>query len=335
MLRFSNNSVKGALIALAVTMLLSSCGSDSKKGSEKAVETKKVVSVPNFNPDSAYTYIQKQVEFGPRVPGSEAHINTKEYLINKLKTFGAKVNPQEFEATTFDGQVLSLTNIMASFSPEKTKRILLATHWDSRPFADKDSERKNEPIDAANDGASGVGILLEIARILNENENPEVGVDLLLFDGEDWGETEDADVPTPEGLDSWWCLGSQYWAKNKGNYSAYYGILLDMVGGKNAKFYIEGMSKYYAASIVNKVWNQGIELGYSNYFVKQPGGQTTDDHVFVNEYAKIPMVDIISFDPKDGGFGDFHHTHKDNMEIISKETLEAVGETVLHVVYYE
>ncbi|UII28641.1 M28 family peptidase [Fulvivirga maritima] len=326
--------IKYFVYLLFIGLVITSCGGDSKK-SNKETEAKKVVSVPDFNADSAYHFVAKQVEFGPRVPGTEAHEATKQYLISTFKAYGAEVKPQEFTATTFDNQQVQLTNIMASFNPKATKRILLASHWDARPFADKDSVRKYEPIDAANDGASGVGVLLEVARVLHNNAQPEVGIDLMLFDGEDWGETQGADVPTPQGLDTWWCLGSQYWAKNKGNYSAYYGILLDMVGGKNAKFYVEGMSKYYASSIVDKVWNKGIELGFSNYFIKQPGGQTTDDHVFVNEYAKIPMIDIIAFNPKDGGFGDFHHTHQDNMSLISKETLDAVGETLLHVVYYE
>ena len=144
---------------------------------------------------------------------------------------------------------VSLTNIIGSFNPEQKKRILLAAHWDTRPFADKDTENLNGPLDGANDGASGVGVLLEVARVINENEGPNVGVDIIFFDGEDWGDGEGSVPPPTDGKESWWCLGSQYWSKNKHipNYSAYYGILLDMVGAPNATFYYDGVSQQNAA----------------------------------------------------------------------------------------
>ncbi|MEL7004958.1 MAG: M28 family peptidase [Bacteroidota bacterium] len=326
--------------ALLALLVLNSCDTDKKKeNAAEPDEEERVVSVPVFNSDSAYFFVQKQVNFGPRVPNTEAHQQTGDYLIDKFKSYGAFVQTQEFESQTFDNKTIQLRNIIASYSPEKTKRILLAAHWDSRPFADKDDERTDEAIDAANDGASGVAVLLEIARLLNNNVMPNVGVDMILFDGEDWGNDVDyqGNYPTPPGLDSWWCLGSQHWSKNKHrpNYSAYYGILLDMVGGKDAKFYIEGYSKQFAPSIVDKVWNRGVQLGHSRYFVRQNGGHITDDHYFVNQYAKIPMIDIIPTDPVTQSFGSFHHTHDDNMDIISRETLTAVGSTVMHVIYYE
>ena len=324
----------------AITFLsLSGCGSDTKKEETKTTPTEeKVVNVPNFNADSAYYFIDEQVSMGPRVPNSDAHRQAAAYFVSKFESYGAKVHVQEFEATTFDNQQLALKNIIASFQPEKSKRILLAAHWDSRPFADKDPERPNEPIAAANDGASGVGVLLEIARAISQNTPPEVGIDIILFDGEDWGERNGAaSQPLPDGLDSWWCLGSQHWSKNKhkAGYSAYYGILFDMVGAQGATFPKEGTSMYYARSIVEKIWNRAAILGFSNYFINRQPGEITDDHVFVNEYAKIPMVDIVHFDSENGYFGDFHHSHKDNMSIISKETLEAVGETTLAVIYHE
>lgn len=313
-----------------------SCTAD-KKESKETVEEEKIVEVPDFNPDSAYQFISTQVAFGPRVPNTPAHRQAGDYFIEKLTSYGAKVQTQDFEATTFDNERLYLRNIIASFNPEKKKRILLAAHYDSRPFADKDTKRKNEPIDGANDGASGVGVLLEVARLLGQKA-PDVGVDIILFDGEDWGEKIDGgNQPLPDGLDSWYCLGSQYWAKNKHQkgYSAYYGILLDMVGAENAKFPMEGTSVYFARSIVDKVWSRASRLGYSNYFIKKRTAEITDDHLFVNKYANIPMVDIVHYDHANGYFGDFHHTHRDNMSIISKETLEAVGETLLAVIYYE
>jgi glutaminyl-peptide cyclotransferase len=320
-----------------IVLLGFALGACSGNKDKKADEPARVVNVPSFNPDSAYYFVQQQVNFGPRIPNSNAHKRTAEYLANKLQQYGAKVIRQSFFATSFDNQKLSLTNIIASFNPDKKKRILLAAHWDTRPFADKDSEKPNATFDGANDGASGVGTLLEIARVI-KNSAPEVGVDIILFDGEDWGE-KDGEQQThhlPDGLQEWWCLGSQHWSKNKHvpNYSAYFGILLDMVGGKNAQFAREGYSLEYAPSIVDKVWNAGSRLGFSHVFVNTRIGAITDDHVFVNETAKIPMIDIISYDQMTG-FGDFHHTRKDNMDIISKETLQAVGQTLLQVVYYE
>jgi glutaminyl-peptide cyclotransferase len=180
---------------------------------------------------------------------------------------------------------------------------------------------------------------LEIARTLSQSAAPQVGVDIILFDGEDWGEKNGSQQshPLPLELKDWWCLGSQYWANHKHvpNYSAYYGILLDMVGAKDAKFPREGYSQQFAPGIVEKVWNTAGRLGYSSIFVKQNRGEVTDDHFFVNSMAKIPMIDIVHFDPANGFFGDFHHTRKDNMSLIDDKTLKAVGETLLNVIYYE
>jgi len=321
-------------------LFLASCGGEKE---QKKTETPaKVVNVPAFSADSAYQFVKKQVDFGPRIPNSPAHRKASDYFISQFKKYGAAVISQEFVATTFDNQRLNLRNIIASFHPEKQKRILLAAHWDTRPFADKDPVKPNAAFDGANDGGSGTGVLLEIARVIGSGSPPEVGVDIILFDGEDWGDDGgewgrkyDA-KKLPDGYEEWWCLGSQYWAKHKHkpNYSAYFGILLDMVGGKNAQFSKEGYSLEYAPGVLDKVWKAGSQLGFSHVFINQKTGIITDDHLFVNEYARIPMIDIISFDPG-SGFGDFHHTQKDNMEIISKETLEAVGKTLLRVIYYE
>lgn len=326
---------------------LFSCSSDKEKKAAQELETPvKVVSVPSFNPDSAYFFIQKQVDFGPRIPNSVAHKKAGDYFINQFKAYGATVTVQQFDATTYDNQKLYLRNIIAAFYPEKTKRILLAAHWDTRPFADKDPENPRANLDGANDGASGVGVLLEIARVLNLSTPPDVGIDMILFDGEDWGfDTLTAeklygtssDFKLPKNLDSWWCLGSQYWSKNKHkpNYSAYYGILLDMVGARNALFTKEGTSMEYAPGIVDKVWKTASRLGYGHVFINKREGAITDDHVFVNAFAKIPMINIVHYDATDGFFGDFHHSRKDNMNVISKETLEAVGITLLNTIYYE
>ncbi len=296
------------------------------------------INVRTFNSDSAYFFVERQVQFGPRVPNSQPHRETAAFLINRLKSYGAVVVEQDFQAFTFDHQQLKLKNIIASFFPEATKRILLAAHWDTRPIADKDDKNKSASFDGANDGASGVGVLLEIARLLSSNEATRVGIDIILFDGEDWGEREGMPaVELPDGQESWWCLGSQYWANNKHKkgYSAQYGILLDMVGAKRSQFYREEVSLQFAAKTVEKVWDKAAQLGYSDYFVKQNVGGITDDHVFVNQLAKIPMIDIVPYKAGIGFFGDYHHTAKDNLDLISKETLAAVGNTLLHVLYYE
>ena len=332
---------KRLLLGLTILSILTiSCDSSKKTSSEeKATENTKTVKVPSFNSDSAYAFVKKQVDFGPRVPNTQAHVQTGNYLVEKLKSYGWEVIEQQFDATSFDYKPMPLRNIIGSYNPTARKRILLAAHWDSRPFADKDTQRKDEAILGANDGASGVGVLLEIARLLSQGDSLNIGVDIIFFDGEDWGNDSSNQKYTPvrDGWEEWWCMGSQYWSKNKHKrrYSAFYGILLDMVGGKNAKFYIEDYSNRTAPSIVDKVWGQASILGYDRYFIRKPGGSITDDHYFVNKNTGIPMIDIIPMNPEDGSFGDFHHTHKDNMDIISRETLQAVGQTVITVLYNE
>ncbi len=329
-----------------VLLGLFGCSSDKGKAAREVEIPTKVVDVPGFNADSAYSFIQKQVDFGPRVPNSTAHKKAGDFFVAQFKTYGAQVIEQNFEATTYDNQKLYLRNIIASFYPEKKKRILLAAHWDTRPFADKDVTNPKAAFDGANDGGSGVGVLLEIARVLSVSSPPEVGVDMILFDGEDWGFDSytaerlyghNTDYKLPKGLDSWWCLGSQHWSRNKHvpNYSAYYGILLDMVGAKNALFTKEGASMEYAPGVVEKVWRTASRLGYGHVFINKKEGAITDDHIFVNAIARIPMINIVHYDATEGFFGDFHHSRKDNMEIISPETLDAVGTTLLTVLYYE
>jgi glutaminyl-peptide cyclotransferase len=327
------------LLAICAILLLS-CGQNRDK-KETSTEEKSIknVEVPVFNADSAYFFVQKQVGFGPRIPNSEAHRQASAFFVETLKRYGASITIQEFQAENYQGTQLNLKNIIASFHPEKTKRILLAAHWDTRPFSDKDPSAPEKPFQGANDGGSGVGVLLEIARVLSTSPPPDAGVDLILFDGEDWGEKEgkQGTHPLPSGLREWWCLGSQHWAKNKHkpNYSAYFGILLDMVGANNAQFHREGYSMEFAPSIVEKVWSHAHRLGYSHVFKRQTQAAVTDDHLFVNTIAKIPMINIVHFEPGIGFFGDFHHTQKDNLDLISKETLGIVGRTVLTTVYYE
>lgn len=337
--RLTHYQMKTLLFCLALMLALVSCGPDrDKASSHSAIATEGEVEMPVFNADSAFFFVQQQVNFGPRIPNTKAHQAAADFLVTRLTHYGAEVTVQEFESITFDNQKINLKNIIASFYPDRKKRILLAAHWDTRPFADKDKEQPNALFDGANDGGSGVGVLLEIARLLHGSEGPPVGIDIILFDGEDWGEKiSSGHMPLPSHLDSWWCLGSQHWSKHKhqANYSAYYGILLDMVGAKNARFYRESLSLAYAPRIVEKVWNAAEKLGYSHIFVKKNQGELIDDHKYVNEIAKIPMIDIVGYDPATGSFGSFHHTRADNIDLIDKEILAAVGRTVLYVLYHE
>lgn len=301
------------------------------------------ITPPVFNSDSALHFVQTQVDFGPRVPNSDEHAKCAEYLANKLTSYGAEVIVQEADAKAFNGATLHMKNIIGQFNPKNEKRILLCAHWDTRPFADKDQDQSKHgtPIDGANDGASGVGVLLEVARALQQ-KTPEYGVDIIFFDAEDYGALDFTmtNFQDYKSTEETWCLGSQYWSKNphKKGYKAKYGILLDMVGAENAVFPKEGYSLQYASKLVNYVWNRAHDLGYGNYFQKrvmQGYGGLIDDHLFINKYAGIPAIDIIHYDMDNNGFGFFHHTHQDNMDVIDPNTLKAVGEVVLDVVYNE
>lgn len=327
--------MKKILWVAVLPLILWSCGTKKEKKETVAQKPQHTVKVPNFNPDSAYAFTAKQVAFGPRTLNSTAHKKTGDYLVQKFKSYGGKVYEQTFDAKGYDGETYYLRNIIASFNPKQKKRIILASHWDTRPIADMDTVDTNKPIDGANDGAAGVGVILEIARVISQNAGPNVGVDMVLFDGEDNGEPEGQ---RSRGSQIYWCLGSQYWAKHPhvANYSAYYGILLDMVGAKNATFFKEGGSMQFAPTVMNQVWSNAHELGYGRYFIDQPAGGITDDHIFVNRDAKIPMIDIVDCNPAlDTYFKAYHHTHADNMDLISKESLDAVGETLLHTLYWE
>lgn len=284
---------------------------------------------PKFDEDSAYLFVKTQVDFGPRVPGTVPHAKCAEYLISKLKSFGWGVQMQNGNITTYDGKKFTLKNIIASYKPELSDRILLLSHWDTRPFADQDSVNRDKPADGADDGASGVAVLLEIARQFSLSE-PEVGIDILLDDLEDYGKEEGSEEDT-------WALGTQYWSKNPHvpGYKAKYGILLDMVGAKNATFPREGLSNESAPYVVKKIWNKAAHLGYSTYFVFEDIHGITDDHTYIISYANIPCVDIVNWDLSNGNFGFYHHRHSDNINIIDKKTLKAVGQTILEVLWEE
>ncbi|MDA0314205.1 MAG: M28 family peptidase [Bacteroidetes bacterium] len=320
-------------LLLLPVFLLAACA--EQKTTESSNTSTELKPYPAFNADSAYNFVQKQVDFGPRVPSTPGHAATKAWMMETLKKYGWSVEFQDFQAQTYDDLTWDLSNVIASINPQASKRILLAAHWDTRRIADKDKTRTSEPIDGANDGASGVAVLLEIARnISSQPLSAEIGIDLIFFDGEDDGEPEYA--LTRDNTKIWWCHGSQYWSKNKHlpNYSAYYGILVDLVGGKNARFYREGYSRKYASGILSKVWGIAGTLGHSGFFIQQDVAEILDDHAFTNEWAGIPTIDIIDFSPN-LGFGAYHHTHQDALEVIDRRTLKAVGETVLATIYQE
>ena len=329
------NTIFAALI-LSITL---SCGTSGEKMKETSVEMNLNES-PKPNADSLLAFVQKQVDFGPRVPNTEAHQKAADWFVKKFEGYGGKVVVQEFKDNVYDGTEVSLKNIIVSFNPSVKKRILLAAHWDTRPFGDKEAENDLIPIDGANDGASGVGVLLEVARVISTSMSPTVGVDMILFDGEDWGvhQNSERNYSLPSDLESWYCLGSQYWSKNKhsSNYTAYYGILLDMVGAPDATFYYDNVSQENAGRILTKTWDIAHQLGYQKYFIKEMGLRgIIDDHVFVNKNARIPMIDILDYRTNTNNFGPYHHTSNDNMSGISKETLSAVADVLLTVLYNE
>ena len=330
--------MKNKILTIVLSTLIISCDNDKKREKKVVIHTEPLTiqpkaEKPNFDGDSAYLYVKQQVDFGPRFPNNEAHGKCAKFLEKKLKSFGLNTTTQIGSATTFNNKIITIKNVIGAYKPDAKKRVLLFAHWDSRPFADQDSKNMTKPILGANDGASGVGILLEVARQLTISK-PNIGVDIIFFDAEDYGQPASMNATVSET----YCLGSQYWAKNphKENYTAEYGILLDMVGNSNPYFTQESISMNYAPQIVQKVWGNANSLGYNKYFVTQ---QTTfvgtDDHQFVNALAGIPSIDIIHFERSSGNFHSSWHTHNDNMDVIDKTSLSMVGEVLLYTIYQE
>jgi len=326
--------MKKMIFLLTGCLFLSCCGQKTVSDKRAAIttETISMTSTSVFDQDSAYAFVERQVQFGPRVPNTEAHKACARYLASELERFGAQLYVQEAVLTAYNGDRLQASNIIGVFNPAQTKRVLLFAHWDSRPYSDHDPDDNNhyKPIDGADDGASGVGVLLEIARQISLN-HIDKGIDIIFFDAEDYGSPtflNDYDINS-------WCLGSQFWAKNPHipNYKAAYGILLDMVGSKNATFYKEATSVQYAAPTVEMVWSTARNLGYGKYFINTSGSSITDDHQYVIKGRNIPCIDIIYLDPKSPhGFGSHWHTQQDTMDNIDRATLKAVGQTLLEVI---
>jgi len=324
----------GPLIVILVAVVCFSCKEDPKPAPKPA--EKKNVKVPTFSPESAYDFVADQMAFGPRVPGTDGHTACKEWIIAQMKSFGAEVTNQDFTADFHGRKGVPSTNIIAKINPNHPKRILLAAHWDTRAISEKeeDASLKSLPTPGADDGGSGVAVLLEVARTIQSNPI-DMGVDFVFFDAEDQGDSGDACVSSCS-----WCLGSQYWATNVDkSYSPIYGILFDMVGRKNASFHKEGISMVFAPTQTDKIWTLASRMGYSDYFIDQRAPQITDDHRFVNQIAKIPMLNIINLKPENQKethiFQKCHHTQCDDMDAIDKRTLRAVGQVTTAVLYKE
>ena len=329
--------MKKSLIIIVAALLLASCDGTKPTDPTTQDQPKKTVVVPQFNADSAYHFVAKQTEFGPRVPETQAHADCAEWLIAKLNECADTVIVQDFRARLFNGRGIDGQNLIGVFNPEAKKRIVLCAHWDSRPFADHDPDAANTrtPIDGANDGASGVGVLLECARQFKLQPLPaNLGVDIVFFDLEDYGpHTEEAEKYYDDRV-NYWALGSQHWSKTPHvyGYKAYYGILLDMVGGADPNFPKEYYSQGYAAWVSNKVWRRAADLGYRSFFSNELGTMISDDHLPMNEIAGI-----IDLHPESSNecFPEVWHTLNDNIEHIDKTTLGMVGDVLLHVVYEE
>ncbi len=324
------------IIGLLSLVMSASCSGKSVASADTSAQEDTFAGRDSFSADSAYSYVERQVSFGPRVPGSEAHKACHEWLVAKLGELADTVAVTGTPVKAWDGNTLPVRNIFARFNPQSPSRILLLAHYDTRPWADRDPDESARlvPFDGANDGASGVGILLEIARNL-ANEAPEIGVDILLTDVEDYGARDDSPAAHEEDT---WCIGSQQFAENLPYTAANaprMGILLDMVGGKNAKFHQEYFSVRYAQEPTAKVWAMAKRLGLGNRFPTSEGGSINDDHIPMIR-AGIPTTDIIeSKNAATGSFNPTWHTHADNIENIDKTTLGDVGRVVLNVIYSE
>lgn len=268
-----------------------------------------------FDGKHAFEYLEAQCDFGPRPSGSDAHEKTREYLVAELRRYSKEVVEQKFEYKTKKNEVLKMTNIIARFGKKGNEKILLAAHWDTRPFADKDPDpkKRDTPIIGANDGASGVAVLLELARVMKSNP-PENEIIIVLFDGEDYGR----DI-------SEMFIGSKYFAENMGEWRPDYGILLDMIGDKDLRLPIERNSYIVAPELTKLVWQKARDLGL-DAFLPRLGPSIMDDHLSLIK-AGVPCIDIIDFDYP------YWHTTEDTPDKCSAESLETVGRVMLALIY--
>lgn len=297
--------------------------SDSKQPAASSSATQSDVKPSPFDADSAFSYVAAQTAFGPRVPGTKAHAECVDYIVAMLRRAGGVVELQDTVMVNPKGEKVSVRNISARFRPEAPTSVLLAAHYDSRPRADMDPDEANhaKPIDGANDGASGVGVILELVRHIDRL--PEgLGIEVAILDAEDNGDYESDDAL--------WCIGSQAWAAHNASRVnlPLYGILLDMVGGRDARFHREYFSERYARQVLDHVWSAAQRAGYGDRFPQQTGGAINDDHIYIMQ-AGVPCIDIVeSVNPSTGSFNPTWHTLDDTIENIDPATLKAVGDVV-------
>lgn len=285
-------------------------------------------SKPEFSGENAYKTLVQQCDFGPRTPGAEAHKKTKEFLISILNKYADLVSEQKFSYkdkhdTT---KIWEGYNIVASFNKDNSKRIMLCAHWDSRPWADNDpdSTKHKQPVMGANDGASGVAVLLEMARLFSI-QKPDVGVDIILFDLEDIGDENAEDFPNRLNP---FAIGAKMFSDMNPNYNPAWGILLDIVGDKNLEIPKEANSMARAGSVIDKIWQAAKKLGIKE-FKDENGGSVGDDHIiFLKRY--IPVADLVQ-----SPFPEYWHTTGDTPDKCSKESLGKVGRVLVEVVYNE
>lgn len=328
-------AIKLTLLVALASLLFPSCGGHTATSYNK-VDTIALAPCPTFVADSAFQYIKDQCAFGPRITGSKESLKCAQYIEEKFQQFGAKVSTHESYVVIYDGTRLPCRNIIASLNPDSPNRILLCSHWDSRPWADNDPNPKNhkKPVLAANDGASGVGVMLELCRIMQQHPI-HTGIDFVCFDAEDMGTPRWAEDDINH--EDTWCLGSRNWAQwaaNEKNYTARFGILFDMVGGRGNTFAREMISMQYAAPVVDLLWHLAHQIGYGHYFPMKDVGSLIDDHVNVNKICRIPCLDIVPY-YEDGpsSFGPTWHTVDDTPENIDPNVLEAVGQSVTQLLY--
>lgn len=334
--------MKPYIVLAAVALALGSCsarsGESPAEGAAEAAD--KQIAVPLFDADSAYSYVQTQVAMGPRVPSSAANRRCREWLVDRLDAFGADtVWVQNGAMPDMRGNTVRLANVFGRFNAGAKKRILLLAHYDTRPWADNDADAANhaKAIDGANDGASGVGVILELARNFKDALPENVGVDVLFTDAEDSGiSAESTDPAQAAAADLSWCLGAQYFAANL-PYSPTglprAAILLDMVGARDAVFRHEYFGMSSAPQLARLVWQAAAKAGHGGRFADETGGAVNDDHLPLIQ-AGIPAIDIIEIGhPETQSFHPSWHTMNDNMDIIDSSTLKAVGETVANFIY--
>lgn len=317
--RVERGSAAGLLIAVGITLTSATCGGVDGEPERNAAASQ-TANQPRFDGAAAYQLVERQLAFGPRIPGTEGHRAMAEWLEAYLSERADTLVVQRFEHVTVAGATIQLFNYLARFRPaDEAPALLLLTHWDTRPVSDaaSDPDERARPVPGANDGASGTAILLQLTEMFRQDPPPR-NVDILIVDGEDYGDF---------GVGKDVFLGSRYFASNlPEGYSAEFGILLDMVGDRNLEIFVEGNSNRLAPAIIDRVWNVAAGMGFSDIFKRQVRHTVNDDHIPIND-AGIPTINIIDFDYP------YWHTPDDTLDKVSASSLAVVGAVISRVVY--